>query len=82
MEHLGSYWGPPADDQTAIEACERLRRDGATFIAFAKPSFWWLDYYAGFHRHLRTTYPCVHVSDLVLAFDLRPADYRRIIGTD
>jgi glycosyltransferase involved in cell wall biosynthesis len=55
LEHCGYYGGPPADDETAINEVERLRQAGARFIAFAWPAFWWLDYYAGLHRHLRST---------------------------
>jgi hypothetical protein len=41
LQRDGQYWGRPADDTTAIEELERLRTDGASFIAFAWPAFWW-----------------------------------------
>jgi len=71
LEKDGQYWGPPLDDDAAIREFERLRRSGANFIAFVWPAFWWLDYYAGFHRHLRAHFPCVLESDRLVVFDLR-----------
>ena len=70
-ERDGHYWGPPADDASAIAELERLCRAGATFIVFAWPAFWWLDYYAGFARHLRSEFRCVLENDLLVMFDLR-----------
>src|SRR5215471_10117664 len=70
-ERDGHYWGPPADDASAIAELERLYRAGATFIVFAWPAFWWLDYYAGFARHLRSEFRCVLENDLLVMFDLR-----------
>jgi hypothetical protein len=72
LEHQGQYWGKPPDDQTAIRELERLRQAGARFIVFGWPAFWWLDYYAGLHRHLRTHFPCVLENDRLVAFDMRP----------
>ena len=71
LERDGQYWGPPPDDETAIRELERLRRGGASHIVFAWPTFWWLDHYAGFHRHLRATYRCALENDRLVAFDLR-----------
>ncbi len=71
LEHDGAYWGPPHDDATAIDACERLRAAGARFIVFAWPAFWWLEYYAVFRAHLAAHYACVLQNDRLLAFDMR-----------
>ncbi|MBM4464923.1 MAG: glycosyltransferase [Chloroflexi bacterium] len=71
LERDGQYWGPPADDDTAICELERLRRSGASFIVFAWPAFWWLDHYAGLHRHLRSAYRCALENDRLVVFDLR-----------
>jgi glycosyltransferase involved in cell wall biosynthesis len=73
VESDGQYGGPPADDDTAVREFERLRHAGASHIAFAWPAFWWLDHYAGFHRHLRANFPCVLRTDRVVVFDLRPS---------
>jgi glycosyltransferase involved in cell wall biosynthesis len=72
LERDGQYWGPPADDEIAIQELERLRRTGAAFIVFAWSAFWWLDYYAAFHRYLRSRFPCRLHDDRLCAFDLQP----------
>jgi hypothetical protein len=72
LEHKGQYWGPPPDDATAVRELERLRRLGASFMAFVWPTFWWLDYYAGLRRHLRTKYRRVLENSRLVVFDLRP----------
>ena len=56
---------------TAIQELERLREAGAEFIVFAWSTFWWFDYYAGLHRHLRTGFPCLLENDCLAVFDLR-----------
>lgn len=71
LECNGEHWGNPPDDSTAIQELKRLREVGASFLAFAWPSFWWLDYYCGFHQHLRWNFPCLLEDDLLVAFDLR-----------
>ena len=73
LERDGEYWGLPADDDTAIRECERLRRAGANFIIFAPPTFWWLKHYTGLDHHLRSHYACVREEDQLIAFDLRRA---------
>lgn len=70
-EHDGQYWGPPADDESAIGEVERWRESGANFLIVGWPAFWWLDYYAGLHQHLRTNYTCAHQNERLMVFDLR-----------
>jgi Sulfotransferase domain len=73
LEQDGQYWGTPPDDETAIRELERLRRQSrASFMVFAWPAFWWLEYYSELHRHLRSTFRCVMENDRLVAFDLRP----------
>jgi glycosyltransferase involved in cell wall biosynthesis len=71
VERDGRYWGPPADDAAAVREFERLRAAGAGFAAVGWPAFWWLDHYAGWHRHLRTAYRQVFANDRAVVFDLR-----------
>lgn len=71
LEHDGQYWGPPPDAETAVGELERLRRAGAGFVAVAWPAFWWLDYYAKLHRHLRDSFRCVLENDRLIVFDMR-----------
>jgi serine/threonine protein kinase len=74
LEEAGDYGGAPEDDETAIRELERLRALGAGFLVFAWPAFWWLEYYAEFHRYLRSTYRCLLENERVVIFDLRPHD--------
>lgn len=70
MEHNGQYWGPPADDETAIRELARLRRSGAKFLAFVWPAFWWLDYYKEFQDSLCSQYRCVLRNERLVVFEL------------
>jgi glycosyltransferase involved in cell wall biosynthesis/SAM-dependent methyltransferase len=71
LERDGQYWGAPSDDDTAIRELERLRRSGASFLAFASPAFWWLDCYRGFRSHLRSQFQCLLENERLILFDLR-----------
>ncbi len=71
LERDGQYFGPPADDATAIREVERLRDSRAAFIAFVWPAFWWLEHYSGLRDHLRSRYDCVLQNDRMVVFDLR-----------
>jgi hypothetical protein len=62
--------GHPADDAEAIRDLESLREQGARFMVFLWPAFWWLEYYAGLEQHLRSAYRCALESDRVILFDL------------
>jgi hypothetical protein len=71
LEEDGQYYGPPADDATALRELERLRASGASHIVFGWPSFWWLDHYAGLRQRL-CTLPCLLRNDRLVAFRLNP----------
>jgi hypothetical protein len=71
LERDGVYWGAPADDETAIRELERLCALGPTHIVVGWPAFWWLEYYAAWHRHLRRTFRCVVENDRLIVFDAR-----------
>jgi SAM-dependent methyltransferase len=71
LEKDNRYWGPPEDDATALRELERLRRSGARFIAFAWTSFWWLQFYAEFHRQLRARFRCCLENERLIVFDLK-----------
>jgi hypothetical protein len=71
LERDGEYWGSPPDATTAIRELERLRQDGAAFMVFGWPAFWWLDYYSELQGHLRSNFRCVLENDRVIVFDLR-----------
>jgi hypothetical protein len=72
-EREGTYDGLPANDESAIQELERLRRIGAGFMVFTWPAFWWLDFYSGFDQHLRRNFRCVLRDERLVIFDLRRA---------
>ena|GEM_PF-663715 len=71
LEKDGAYWGPPLDDRVAWQELERLRSAGASHIAFAWCSSWWLQHYAEFHRRLREAFPCVLANERLIVFKLQ-----------
>jgi glycosyltransferase involved in cell wall biosynthesis len=82
LEREGEYWGLPADSVFAISELERMRRDGAEYIAFAWPAFWWFEHYTDFGAHLRARYPRIVDNEQLVIFDLRrsiaPASARQM----
>jgi len=71
LEKGGEYWGPPADDSTALQELERMREQGAAFVAVAWPAFWWLDYYSAFATYLRRRSRPILENERLIVFDLR-----------
>jgi hypothetical protein len=70
LERDGQYWGPPADDETAIRELDRLRQVGADYLIFAWPAFWWLDHYSGLRSHVRSHFRCLLENDRIIIFRL------------
>jgi ubiquinone/menaquinone biosynthesis C-methylase UbiE/spore maturation protein CgeB len=77
----GVYAGyHPANSADAIAHLEALKAKGAEFLLIPAPSFWWLDYYADFRRHLETYCRLLtYAEDACLIFALRspPTDPRQ-----
>ena len=69
-ERDGEYWGNPEHDESAIGEIERLREQGARYVVFVEPAFWWLEYYVGFRQYLQDNYCCVCKTDRLIAFRL------------
>ena len=70
LERSGQYWGFPADDPTAIAELTRMRTEGATHIALAWHSFWWLEHYTDFARFLRSGCSRLIANDRVVIYKL------------
>lgn len=70
LERDGIYWGPPPDCDAAVAELARLRQSGARFVVVGWPSFWWLDHYIEFNRHLRSHSRLMKANELFVAFDL------------
>jgi hypothetical protein len=47
------------------------QQEGARFIAFGWPSFWWFDHYKNFTSYLRNKFKCILENDRLVVFDLR-----------
>jgi len=72
LDSDGAFWGIPPDSETAIKELESMRQEqGANFIAFGWPSFWWFDHYKVFPSHLRNQYNCVFENDHLVIFDVK-----------
>jgi hypothetical protein len=71
IEQDGQYWGPPTNDASAIEEIERLRQSGASYIIFAWPAFWWLEYYIEMGRYLNANYNCIVDTERLKGFILQ-----------
>jgi GT2 family glycosyltransferase len=72
----GTYAGHyPADSTDAIDQLERLRTAGADYLLFPKTSFWWLDHYPDFRRHLEERYGANEDSDTCVIFRLNGGTY-------
>lgn len=72
-ENNGQYNGPPASDEKAIEELEKDRQQGASYIVFTWPAFWWLDYYKDFHEHLKSNYHCILKDNRMVIYNLNAA---------
>jgi hypothetical protein len=68
-EYAGHY---PADSAEAIAHLESLRSQGAEFLLFPEPAFWWLDHYGAFREYLASRYfVAARRADTCVIFDLR-----------
>ena len=71
LEAEYGYAGPPLDDETAVRELERMRGEGARYLVFGWPCFWWLSYYHGFVEHLNNRFKRVLQNDRLIVFDLQ-----------
>jgi glycosyltransferase involved in cell wall biosynthesis len=69
----GAYAGHyPSDSAAAIDHLEQLRGAGAEYLLLPNTAFWWLEFYAGFRRHLESRYATTTPGDRsCVIFDLR-----------
>ena len=74
LEQDGRYWGAPASDRQAIDGVERMSRKGARYLAFVDWSFWWLEHYEEFRKHLESHYRCLVRNDQLIVFALQVRD--------
>ena len=67
-EKDGVYWGAPPDDETAIQELKRMHNEGAAYIAFAWPAFWWFGHYKDFWNYLQSTHEVIYESGNVVIY--------------
>ena len=72
LEKDAIYNGNPDDSEQAIENLERLRRRGATHFVFTKNTFWWLQSYAEFGRHLAQHATLIEATPEFRIYELPP----------
>lgn len=71
LEKDGVSFGPPPDDETALKELIRMQENkGASYIAFAWPSFWWFEVYPEFILYLRNNAVSVLESEDLIVFKL------------
>jgi glycosyltransferase involved in cell wall biosynthesis len=70
-ERDGNYWGPPVDDQEAVNSLEAAINGGAEFLVLAWPAFWWLDHYKAFWTYVNDTYHTLSTGDDLVMYDLK-----------
>jgi GT2 family glycosyltransferase len=69
----GVYTGYyPKSDLSVVAHLEMLRARGADHVVFPEPSFWWLEHYPDFRRHLESRYRSAARDDACVIFELRP----------
>jgi hypothetical protein len=60
----------PADSAAAIARLEALRAKGGQFLLLPETSFWWLDHYREFKRHLDGRYRRTHGDPRCIIYEL------------
>lgn len=70
VERNGVYFGPPKDDAEAISEIERLRDEGASYLAIGWPAFWWLKHYKRLAKYLEEQHYTLLQNDNVIIYRL------------
>lgn len=76
VERDGEDWGLPVDARTAMDELDRRSAEGARWLVFAWPAFWWFEEFPGLLDGLRERFRCVLESRRLVVFDL--ADTGRV----
>jgi hypothetical protein len=72
LENDAIYNGNPDDSEQAIEDLERLHRRGATHFVFTRNTFWWLQSYPEFDRHLAQSATLIEATPEFKIYELAP----------
>jgi len=71
LEREGVYYGPPGSADQAIEGLNAAVGEGGAMLAFAWPSFWWLETWPAVEAWLDARYRRVFRDDRLRVWDLR-----------
>jgi len=71
---LEDFGKAPSNSQEAISELETLRGKGAAYLTFIRNTFWWLDYFQAFRKHLDSHYRRISVTADYIIFDLTPVN--------
>lgn len=71
IENENQYWGPPADDDEAIQEIKNQMKKKTGFIFFAWPAFWWLDHYKKMSAWLHEKHECIIEDERLVGFKLK-----------
>jgi hypothetical protein len=71
IDKNGQYFGPPSNDEEAINEIERKREKGATYLFFTPNAFWLLDHYSGFAEYLKKKFPLIIDNTRLKGFSLQ-----------
>jgi hypothetical protein len=72
IERDGRYFGPPSDDAHAIKEIGRMQSEGAAYLAFGWPAFWWLKHYNEFSVYLAQNHTVLLKNDNLVLYRLNP----------
>ena len=73
QDETGEYMGNPGDSEEAVSQLEAVRGRGTEFLILPSTVFWWLEYYAGFRRHLDDSTRCIWKNEDCIIYRLSPA---------
>jgi hypothetical protein len=70
VERDGVSYGPPENDEHGLRCLNEWRAKGVRYLAFAWPSFWWLDTYPRLARQVLESFPTLLRNSRLLVLDL------------
>lgn len=77
LQEDGAYAGfHPRDSVAAIGYLEMLRAKGGEYLLIPRTSFWWLEFYSDFRRHLESSYRKVKSTESGVLYELLKRTFR------
>src|SRR5262249_40958486 len=81
VEHEGTYWGPPADDNAAAAKLERLSSQGLEYVVLWWTAFWWLTEYSKLQQYLHDNATRLVENDALRIYRLRKPKQQRLCAS-